>query len=75
MVWCKDLYEAVENVDAIIITTDWPEFNSNKINFNKIAKLMKQKIIIDFRNMYEPSYISEIGFNYISLGRGRSRPS
>ena len=37
IVWCKNLYQAVENVDAIIFMTEWPEFNSKNIDFKKIV--------------------------------------
>ncbi|PPR76743.1 MAG: UDP-glucose 6-dehydrogenase [Alphaproteobacteria bacterium MarineAlpha2_Bin1] len=73
IVWCKDIYEASENVDAIIFMTEWSEFDSKNIDFNRIATLVKKKIIIDFRNMYKPYDITSLGFDYISLGRKVSR--
>ncbi|MBL42107.1 MAG: UDP-glucose 6-dehydrogenase [Rhodospirillaceae bacterium] len=74
IVWCKNLYQAVENVDAIIFMTEWPEFDSKNIDFKKVANLVNQKTIIDFRNMYKPSYLTDLGFHYISLGRKVGRP-
>jgi UDPglucose 6-dehydrogenase len=60
-------YEALEGVDALIILTEWDEFREP--DFEKIKKLMKQHIIIDGRNLYEPEEMKKLGFKYKGIGR------
>ncbi len=72
--WGNNLYETAENADAVIIMTEWDEFSQKNINLKKLFSAMQKKIIFDFRNMFDPSYISGHGFHYISVGRKTSRP-
>lgn len=65
--YAKDLYEATIEVDALILVTEWPEFRVP--NYRVLAKLMKQKIIFDGRNIYDPDELKEIGFKYFCIGR------
>ena len=60
-------YDAVEGADALIILTEWDEFREP--DFEKMRKLMKQRIIIDGRNIYEPEEIQKLGFKYKGVGR------
>lgn len=68
--YSKDMYEAVIDVDAMILVTEWPEFRVP--NFKVLLKLMKGKVIFDGRNIYEPSEIVETGFCYYCIGRNNS---
>jgi UDPglucose 6-dehydrogenase len=65
--YAKDLNEAVIDVDALLVVTEWPEFRLP--NFRVLGKLMKSKIIFDGRNIFEPSELAELGFTYFSIGR------
>lgn len=65
--YCKDPYSAIEGCDCLVIVTEWNEFRD--LDKEKIKKLMKQPNIIDGRNIYEPSEMKAIGFNYIGVGR------
>ncbi|EKE15163.1 MAG: hypothetical protein ACD_12C00125G0003 [uncultured bacterium] len=67
IIYCKDPYEAVEKVDALIIITEWNEFR--QIDLNKIKKLMKNPTIFDGRNIYDPADLKKLGFKYYSVGR------
>jgi len=60
-------YEALEGADALIILTEWDEFREP--DFEKMKQLMKQHIIIDGRNIYEPEEIQNLGFKYKGVGR------
>ncbi len=73
IVYTKDQYEAVIDVDALLIVTEWSEFRLP--NFKVLEKLMKQKIIFDGRNIFEPSEMAELGFTYYSIGRKPVIPS
>ena len=65
--YCKDPYCAAEGSDALVIITDWPEFN--KLNLKKIKTLLNQPVIIDGRNIYDPEKMEKLGFVYKSIGR------
>jgi len=60
-------YEALNNVNALILVTEWNEFRIPDLE--KMKQLMKETIIFDGRNIYEPSEIKEAGFIYYGLGR------
>jgi len=65
--YCRDPYEAVSKVDALIIITEWNEFR--QIDLNKVKKLMSNPTIFDGRNIYDPSDLKKLGFKYYSIGR------
>jgi UDPglucose 6-dehydrogenase len=62
-----DMYEALKDADALVISTDWDEFKSP--DFAKIKSLMKGNVIFDGRNLYRVSDMKNLGFNYVSVGR------
>ena len=60
-------YDALTGADALCIVTEWKHFREP--NFDKIKSLMKQPIIFDGRNLYDPKALGEMGFIYFSIGR------
>lgn len=60
-------YEALEGADALLIITEWNEFR--RPNFSKIGQTLKQPVVFDGRNLYEPSAMRRLGFVYHSIGR------
>jgi len=66
--FCTDSYEAAQGSDALVIATDWNEFKS--LDMTQIRDSMKRPIIIDGRNIYEPSLMHSLGFTYRGMGRG-----
>ena len=67
IVFCDSAYEACENSSAIVLVTEWKEFNH--LDFVKIKTLMKDNIFIDGRNMYDPSRMKNMGYKYSGIGR------
>jgi UDPglucose 6-dehydrogenase len=65
--YTKDQYEAVIDADALLLVTEWPEFRMP--NYKVLEKLMKNKLIFDGRNIYDPNEMQEYGFTYYSIGR------
>ena len=59
-------YDALEEVDAVILVTEWKEFRSP--DFDKMLELMKGNIFIDGRNQFNKDYISSAGFKYFQIG-------
>jgi UDPglucose 6-dehydrogenase len=60
-------YEAIKDCDALIIATEWSEFRTP--DFEKMSAIMKNKVIFDGRNVFEPHHMKELGFYYESVGR------
>ena len=65
--FCHDAYETADGVDALVIATEWNEFRA--LNLDRVRKRMKQPLIIDLRNVYDPQRMKSEGFNYVSVGR------
>lgn len=65
--FCKDPYETAKDADLVIIVTEWNEFK--EMNLNKLKKIMKNPVVIDSRNIYDPTKMEKIGFEYIGVGR------
>jgi UDPglucose 6-dehydrogenase len=70
MSYASDLYEAANDVDAVMILTDWKEFAS--IDLVRLNRAVRFPIIIDGRNLYRPQEMLEHGFTYVSVGRPAS---
>ena len=60
-------YDAIKDTELLIIITEWDEFK--KLNFKKIYDMLKQKVIIDFRNILNEKEIEKIGFKYYYIGK------
>jgi UDPglucose 6-dehydrogenase len=60
-------FDAVSDADALIVCTEWNEFRTP--DFDRIASLLKEKVVFDGRNLYEVSKLEELGFSYESIGR------
>ena len=68
-------YQLAEGCDALMVNTEWNEFQ--QLDLERIRDVMNQAVIFDGRNIYDPNYMSELGFTYRGVGRGyngRKRP-
>lgn len=65
--YVKSPYEAVKEANALLIITEWDEIK--ELDLKKIKEMMDNPIIIDGRNVYDPSEVRELGFEYYSIGR------
>jgi UDPglucose 6-dehydrogenase len=63
-----NMYDTLKGADALVIVTDWDEFKEPK--WDKVSSLLKNPIIIDGRNMFDPKTMEKLGFVYHSIGRG-----
>ena len=66
-------YDALQDADALLIATEWTVFRTP--DFNKMKELMKNKVIFDGRNLYDPEKMKSAGFYYASVGRQIIDPS
>lgn len=67
IIYSKNSYETLENVDALLLLTEWNEFR--RPDFEKMKSLMNNPLIFDGRNQYDPQRLKEKGFEYICIGR------
>ena len=65
--YAKNAYDAAKGADVLLLVTEWNEFREP--DFGRIKKLMKQPVILDGRNQYDPKQIRSLGFTYSSIGR------
>ena len=65
--YCDDPYEVSAGADAMVILTEWNEFR--EIDMGKIRDLLKNPIVIDGRNIYDPEEMRQKGMSYVSIGR------
>lgn len=65
--YAQDMYQALVDCEALLILTEWEEFK--KADLQRVKNLLRLPIIIDGRNIYEPSKMKEEGFEYYCMGR------
>ena len=70
LVLCDSAYQALDGADALAIITEWKAFRSP--DFARIRAALKEPVIFDGRNLYEPAVVEEAGLAYYGMGRGRS---
>jgi UDPglucose 6-dehydrogenase len=70
VVYCDSPYDAAQEADAIFLVTEWNEFK--QLDMARVRDLMRQPILLDGRNVYDPQHMREMGFIYRGMGRGYS---
>jgi UDPglucose 6-dehydrogenase len=67
VVFAKDLYDAVDGADALVIVTEWLVYRNPDLA--RVMTLLKRPVVIDGRNLYEPERMGSLGFEYHGIGR------
>lgn len=70
--WAKTAYDAAKDADAVIVLTEWNEFRG--LDLVRLARSMREPVMIDLRNLYSIADIAKTPFIYHSLGRQTLRP-
>ncbi len=65
--YAANMYDALRGADAMVVVTEWQEFKVPK--FTYIEKALKEKVIFDGRNIYNPEQMKEFGYTYYGIGR------
>jgi UDPglucose 6-dehydrogenase len=65
---CKSASEALAGADVLAIMTEWQEFRSP--DFQYIKQTLKEPVVFDGRNLYDPSLLASFGVRYFAIGRG-----
>ena len=59
--------EAIEGADAVVLVTEWPEFA--ELDLAAVAAAMKGNVLVDGRNLFDPSAVRDAGLVYEGIGR------
>jgi UDPglucose 6-dehydrogenase len=65
--YMNDAYEVAGGADALVVVTEWNEFRD--LDLVRVMKSMKQPVVIDGRNIYDPAVMRRVGFTYRGIGR------
>lgn len=65
--FATDEFDAIEGADVLVFLTEWNQFRA--LDMEKVKRLLKSPKIADLRNIYEPSDMRELGFEYVGVGR------
>lgn len=64
--YCRDMYEAADNADALLLLTEWNQFRLPSLQV--LHKLMNNPVIFDGRNIYDKEELNDAGFEYFKIG-------
>jgi UDPglucose 6-dehydrogenase len=66
--YCDSAYAVAEGSDALVVGTGWPEFRA--LDFDRIKHLLRTPLIVDTKNLLDPTRLRALGFEYVGVGRG-----
>jgi UDPglucose 6-dehydrogenase len=64
---CADEYEACDGADAVVIATEWNQFRN--LDLERLKTTLRQPVLVDLRNVYDPADMAAQGFRYTGVGR------
>ena len=65
--FCRDAYECAKGADALALVTEWPQYK--ELDLRRLTKIMRNPLILDGRNLYDPAKLRAAGFAYCGVGR------
>jgi UDPglucose 6-dehydrogenase len=68
VVYCQDPYQVAQGAEALLLVAEWNEFK--QLNMERVRELMRQPVLLDGRNIYDPERMRDLGFTYRGMGRG-----
>ena len=69
---CKDTYDVADGADGLIIMTEWNQFRN--LDFERLKKVMRNRLLLDLRNVYDTERVVGFGFHHVSVGRPTKGP-
>jgi UDPglucose 6-dehydrogenase len=67
--YAKDAYDAARGAHGLVIITEWNQFRN--LNWKRMAELLREPVVVDLRNIYDPEKMRGLGFRYVCVGRRR----
>lgn len=65
--YCDAIYQVFEDAEAVVLLTEWNAYRG--LDLGRVRELMKGKVFVDLRNVYEPDQMRDAGFEYFCVGR------
>ncbi len=69
----SDPYDCAQGADSLVIMTEWNQFRG--LDLGRIRSALRQPLVVDLRNIYEPEKMAAAGFHYVSIGRREGVPA
>ena len=66
---CSQAFETLAGADALLLVTEWNEFRH--ADLERVRGILKNPVIFDGRNLFDPTRVSKLGFKYFAIGRGQ----
>ena len=63
----EDAYDAAKGAHALVLVTEWNEFR--RLDLARVRRVMRRRVLVDLRNVYEPAAVRRLGFEYTCVGR------
>ena len=73
VIYCRNIYDAAEGADAVVIATEWEQFRA--LDFGRLKNLMARPVMVDLRNIYRADEVRRAGFRYVGVGQPASGSS
>ncbi len=67
VIYAANAYDAAKGADSLVVVTEWNEFR--RLDFARMRRVMRRRVIVDLRNVYEPAAVRRLGFKYTGVGR------
>jgi UDPglucose 6-dehydrogenase len=71
--YCRDVYEAAQGVDAIVLLTEWKEFQ--QVDWARLANVVERPLLVDGRNFLRCEEVTSHGFQYLGIGGVAGAPA
>ena len=65
--FAKSPLDALRDADALVLVTEWQEFRSP--DFSELKRLLRQPLVFDGRNLFDPQLVRAAGLEYFGIGR------
>jgi UDPglucose 6-dehydrogenase len=65
--YCRDEYDVADGSDALVVATEWNQFRG--LDVDRIKGLLREPVVVDLRNIWEPGAMRSRGFRYTGVGR------
>ena len=65
--FADDAYDAAKGAHALALVTEWNEFR--RLDLARVRRVMRRRVLVDLRNVYEPAAVRRLGFEYTCVGR------
>jgi UDPglucose 6-dehydrogenase len=65
--YCDDALEALQDADAVVLVTEWPEYR--KLPWSEIKERLHNPLVLDGRNFLPGEELKKLGFRYIGIGK------